>query len=190
LAPSFSPSRQACHQPTGSRSSFSRVESARSNACLDQVPAARAARERRLGRRIDDDVGAATRRQRAPPRREVGRDDRPDALRLQGQDHAQAHRPAADDDRDVALAHLAAPHRVPGDGHRLGQRRDVGRQPVGHREHQRLLNDDVLGVRARRVLRQARRVDPVRVADQRQRDDGRPGRDRPLGLGPVLEDPA
>ena len=66
------------------------------------------------------------------PAREVARDDRADALRLEHADHGQADRPAADHDRDVALLDLGAPHGVPADRHRLGERAELGRQAVGY----------------------------------------------------------
>ena len=51
---------------------------------------------------------------------------------------------------------------MPSNGHRLGERRDVRRQAVGHRHHHRLLDDHLLGVGARSVRRQTDRVDAVR----------------------------
>ena len=98
----------------------------------DVVEVARSPRRgvRRVVSRVDDDVGAAALGELAAPGREVARDDRPHALGLEHQDHAEADRPAADHDRHLLLADLAAAHGVPGDGHRLGQRRDLGRQAV------------------------------------------------------------
>ena len=40
---------------------------------------------------------------------------------LEHEDDGEADRAAADDDRDVPLADLAAAHGVPADGHRLGE---------------------------------------------------------------------
>ena len=54
-------------------------------------------------RGVDDDVGAARRGERAAAGREVARHHLPHAARLEHQDHAEADRPAADDDRDLAL---------------------------------------------------------------------------------------
>ena len=61
-----------------------------------------------------------------------------------------------------------------GDGHRLGQRGDVGREAVGHGQHERLLGDQLLGVGPGRVSGEADRVDPLRAADERQSHDRRP----------------
>ena len=125
--------------------------------------------------RVDHDVGAARGRQRPPPGGEVARDDRAHALGLEHADHGQADRPAADHDRDVALLDLGAPDGVPADRHRLGQRAELGRQAVRDRQHQRLLDHDLLGVGAGRRGREADRVHLVAAPAQRQRHDRRAG---------------
>ena len=66
--------------------------------------------------------------------REVAGHHGADTVRLQHADHGETDRPASDDDRDVALADLTLPHRVPRHRHRLGQRGHLRRQPVGHRQ--------------------------------------------------------
>ena len=99
-------------------------------------------------------------------------------LRLEHADHRQADRPAADHDR----------HAGPSSPRRAGRRASataigsvsaamLGRQPVGDRQRQRLLDQHLLGVGARRRRRQADRVHRRAAPQQRQRDDGRPGRD-------------
>ena len=87
-----------------------------------------AGRVRRLLRGVDHDVGAAPRSELAPRGGEVAGHDRADTAGLEQADHGQADRAAADHDRHVALADLAAPHRVPADRHRLGQRAQIGRK--------------------------------------------------------------
>ena len=148
------PSRHTCHQPTGRRSSFSRVPTASSSADgmssrWPRSPAAVYGRAPRRGRR------RRPRRRRCASARRPGEKSLATTVRtpfaFSIRITPEADRPAADHDRDLPLADLAAAHRVPGDGHRLGQRRDVGRQAVGHRQHQRLLDEQLLGVGAGRV---------------------------------------
>ena len=52
---------------------------------------------------------------------------------------------------------------VPADRHRLGERAELGREPVRHREHQRLLDHDLLGVGAGRRGGEADRVHLARA---------------------------
>ena len=155
---------------------------------VGEVPAALDGAVRRGHRRVDHDVRPARACQGATARRVVARDDRPHPFALQHQDHRQADRPAADHDRDRALADVAAADCVEPDRHRLGQRRDVGRQAIRDCQHQRLLDQQLLGVGAGRVGRQADRVDPFRRSQQRQRDHVRAGRRPAPALGPVLDD--
>lgn len=96
-------------------------------------------------------------------------------MRLQHADHREADRPAADDDRDVALAHLAAADGVPADGHRLGERGNIGRQAVGYFEGQRLLDEKLLGVGARRGRGETGGVNVLAATQQWHRDDRRAG---------------
>ena len=83
----------------------------------------------------------------------------------------------------VLLLDLAASNRVPCDRHRLGQRGDIGGEAVGHRHHQRLLDQQLLGVGARRVDGESEGVDPLASAQQRNRDHRR-SRRRVLALHP------
>ncbi len=103
---------------------------------------------------------------------------------------AEADRPAADHDRDLALADLAAVDRVEGDGHRLGHRRDVGVEPVRDRQRQRLLDEQLLRVAAWRVDGEAGGVDTGAVlgAQQREGDDGRALGNAAAGLRAALGD--
>ena len=97
-APSLSARRHACHQPTGRRRSFSTEPTASSSAEGRSVrcPRPGAAVYGDALRRVDHDVGAARGGERAAPGREVARDDRAHALRLQQQDDREPDRPAAD----------------------------------------------------------------------------------------------
>ena len=104
-------------------------------------------------RGVDDDVGAASRWRARGDRREKSLAITVRTpLRLEHADHGEPDRPAADHDGDLALLDLAAPHGVPADGHRLGERRYVGRQAVRDGEGERLLDEHLL-----RVARRARR---------------------------------
>ena len=190
VAPSASPRRHACHQPTGSRSSFSRAPtpSLQSGRQIGQMFAALDGRVRGIVRGVDHDVRAARACQRAPGRRIVAGDDRAHALGLQQQDHRQPHRPTADHDRHFALADIAAAHGVPGHGHRLGEGGDVGSEAVGHGHHQRLLDEHLLGVGAGSVHRQADRVQAGTPAQERQRDDRSASLHRASTPGTVLGD--
>lgn len=125
-------------------------------------------------------------RERAAPRREVARHDRAHALGLEHQDDPEAHRPASDHDRNLLPADLTAAHGVPGHGHRLRQRGNVGWQAVWHRQHERFLGEQLLGVGARRMDGQADGVDTLVRSDERQRHDGRPGRHLTLAPRAVL----
>lgn len=156
-----------------------------------QVAALVEALIRGVDRGVDDDVGAAAPRQVPPRRREVGGDDAAHPARLQHADHRQPDRPAADHDRDRALADLAAADRVPADRHRLGQRRQLRPQPVRHREGKRLLDHDLLGVGAGGVGGEAGEVDiAVVAAHERDRANRRPGLDPLPRLRPVVDDDA
>ena len=57
------------------------------------------------------------------------------------------------------FTHLASANGVPGDRQRLGERGDVGPEPIGHRHHQRILHQHLLGVGAGSVLREPEHVD-------------------------------
>ena len=102
----------------------------------DQVPVVRGRRERRVLRRIDDDVGAARGGQRAPPGREVAGDTVRTPLALSMQMTASPTGPQPMTIADLALADLAAPHRVQADRHRFGQGGQLGGQAVRDGEGQ------------------------------------------------------
>ncbi|GAA3294641.1 hypothetical protein GCM10020295_19640 [Streptomyces cinereospinus] len=113
---------------------------------------------------VDHDVGAALRRERPAARGVVAGDHGADAAALQYGDHREAHRSAAQDDRDVLAGHLTPVDGVPGHGHGFGERGGVRGQAVGHRKGQCLLDDDVFGVAARGVRGETDAVDlPGRV---------------------------
>ena len=153
---------------------------------VGKLPAPLHGSERGVVRRVKDDVRAAGAGQRAARGRVVAGNDRAHTLGLQQKDDRQPDRPAADDDRHGALAHLAAAHGMPGHGHR--QCRDVGPQAVGHWHHQRLLHEHLLGVGTGRVHRQADGVDALTAAQERQRDDARARRRALAAAGAVLGD--
>ncbi len=73
-------------------------------------------------------------------------------------------------------------------GERLGQRGEVGVEPVGHRQQQHLLEHHVLGQRARVAVGVADLLDAGRPDDDRH--GAHPGADRQGagGVGPVLDD--
>ena len=86
------------------------------------------------------------------------------------------------------LAHFAAPDGVPPDRHRLGQRGYFGRQPVWDGKCERLLDQGLLGVGARRRGREPDRVHLVAAPQQRQGNDRGAG---PRGFacpGTVVDD--
>ncbi|CKW37266.1 Uncharacterised protein [Mycobacterium tuberculosis] len=77
---------------------------------------------------------------------------------------------------------------MPSDGHGLGQRGYLGRQPVRDRKRQRLLDDEPLGVGARR---HCRKPDPVHLfvatPQQRHGDDRGAAPRGPAGAGTVID---
>jgi hypothetical protein len=107
--------------------------------------------------------------------------DVPHPGRLQHQDDREPDRPAPDDDRGVPGAHPTAAYGVQRDRHRLGQRRSVGFEPVGHTHRHRGGDEHLLGVPARRLLAQPGQVHRTAGAQDRQRDEA--GADRPQRLG-------
>ena len=100
--------------------------------------------------RAADAVGAAAAGQRPAAGRQVRGHDRADAARLEPADDGEPDRTAAEHDRDVAPGDVGLVDRVQRYRHRLGEHRDVWRQPVGHHERHRVLHEHLLGVPARR----------------------------------------
>nr|WP_233565614.1 hypothetical protein [Cellulomonas sp. PhB143] len=142
------------------------------------VPARGEGLPRRVDGGVEDDVGPAPPGEGAAARGVVGRDDRADAPGLEDGDHGEPDRPAAEDQRDVLLLHLPARDGVPRDRHRLGDGGGVRGEPVRHGQGERLLHDDLLGIAAGRVRRQADPVDLPPAPDHRDGDDGGAHRDR------------
>jgi hypothetical protein len=109
-------------------------------------------------------------------------------VRLEHADHRETDWPATDHDCDVTLAHLAAPDGVPPDGHRLGQRGYLGGQPVRDGQRQRLLDEELLGVGARRHRRQPDSMHLFAAPQQRHGDDRCAGPRGLAGAGTVIDD--
>ena len=138
--------------------------------------------------RVHHDIGAAGAGELPPASGEVTCHHRADAAGLEHADDRQADGTAADHDRHVMLLDLRAADRVPADRQRLGEDGELGREPVGEREHERLLDHHLLGVRTRRRRGQADRMQLVAAPGQRHRDHGRPGRALLPGCWPVSAD--
>jgi hypothetical protein len=143
-------------------------------------------RDRRA--RFDALVRAERDGQLPPPQREVGGDDRADPAQPQGRDHREAHRPATNHQRLVARLQARLVHRVEADGHRLGQRGLLGREPVRDLEQQRLGEPHVLGVAARLVVRVADGLAPLGALKHRYRAHARAGRETPRRPRAVVDD--
>ena len=79
---------------------------------------------------------------------------------------------------------------MPSDGHRLGQRCELGREPVGDRDHHRLLNEDLLRVCPGGVRGEPDAVDVGAAAQDRKRDDRSPMGDLASAPRPVLGHPS
>jgi len=73
------------------------------------------------------------------------------------------------------------------DGHRLGQRRVLGRQTVRHLEREELREHHQLAVAAGVVVRVADRLDAARAGGERHRDDARAALERALRVRPEVE---
>ncbi len=137
---------------------------------------------------VDDLVGAERLGQAPPGGREVRREHRPMAAALERGDHRQPDRAAPDDEAGLARVEVGQTHGVLAHGERLGQRRQVGVQRVGHREQQQLLEHHVLGERARVGVGIADLLHAGRAQDDGHRaDTGSDGQGAGC-VGPVLHD--
>ena len=104
--------------------------------------------------------------QGAARRRIVRSDDRMQAFQFQRRDHRKPDRAAADHQRHLVAAYVGLGDRVDADRQRLGQRRVLGRKPVGHLQQQRLAEQHALGIAADIVVGIA---DALRALGRQQR---------------------
>jgi len=119
---------------------------------------------------------------------QVAGDDGAHAPGFEHADHRQADRSAADHDRDLSRADLAVTDGVQPNGHRLGERGDVGAEPVRDGEGPGFLDEDLFGVGAGCGGQEPGGVEGGAAAQQREGHDGRAGRQRAPRLLAVLED--
>ena len=74
------------------------------------------------------------------------------------------------------------------DRHRLGQRRVLGRKPIGNRQQQAFRQAHVFGIAAGVVIRVADRLDAAAAQENRERANARTGFQRLLGAWSELDD--
>ena len=77
---------------------------------------------------------------------------------------------------------------MPTDGHRLGQRRDIRREAIRHRHHERFVHKQLLGVGAGGIHRETNHVHLLVALQQRQRHHMGSGRIGSPAARPVLGD--
>ena len=189
VTPTFSRARHVCHHGTGSRAIVSIPSTAAPSAAGAVVrwPVDAAVVRRVLAGSTTTSAPQAVASARRPDDGSLATMVRTPRA-LSSDHHGQADRAAADHDRHVLAADLAAVDGVPAHRHRLGEHRDLVREPVRHPERQRLLHQHPLRVGARRAGRQPGRVHVGALAQQRQRDHRRAHRQVPLGPRAALDD--
>ncbi len=145
--------------------------------------------DRGFDNRIDDDVRAHLLGEGPAQRREVGRDDRFDALQRERRDRGEADRAAAQHDRAVARLDLRLVHRMEPDGHRFGERSPARVETVGDLHADPRSDPHAFRVSPAVGVRVSDGFDPAGRERDRDRDDEvtRLHRDA-VGLGTELQD--
>ncbi len=142
---------------------------------------------RTLDRGVDDLVRTHLRGERAPCRREVGRDDRLDAAPRELVDHREADRAAPEHDRGVALSDVRLRDRVDADRERLGEGGVSMADAVRHLHRDEIAEQHELAVATRELIRVPDRVEArldrtQRASRRRHRpSSGSSSRDRRRG---------